>query len=66
MPDVVLLTTEGFHVPVIPFIDIVGRTGAVLPEQIGAILLNVGVMLEVILTVNVAVVPHCPGSGVNV
>ena len=61
-----LLTVEGFHDPVIPFVDVVGRTGATLPAHNGAIELNVGVILEVMLTVNVAVVPHCPASGVNV
>ena len=32
--EVVLLTVEGLHVPVIPSIDVVGNTGAALPSQI--------------------------------
>ena len=66
MPVVVLLTVEGSHVPVIPLVDVVGRTGATLPAHIGAIVLNVGIMLELMLTVKVAIVPHCPASGVKV
>ena len=33
-PDVVLLTTAGLHVPLIPSVDVLGNTGIVPPEQI--------------------------------
>ena len=66
MPVVVLSTVAGLHVPVIPFVDVVGRTGAALPAQIGLTEAKVGVMVDAILTVNVVVVAHCPAFGVNV
>jgi hypothetical protein len=43
VPFTVLLTIAGVHVPVIPLIDVVGNTGAAVPEQIGAIAAKVGV-----------------------
>jgi hypothetical protein len=49
-----------------PLIDVVGSGERVAPEQIGATAVNVGVMLELTTIVNVVVVAHCPGSGVNV
>lgn len=42
MPVVVLLTVAGLQVPLNPFKDVVGNTGAVLPLQIGATGANVG------------------------
>lgn len=33
MPEVVLLTVDGFHVPVIPLFDVVGNVGGVVPVQ---------------------------------
>jgi hypothetical protein len=54
----VLLTDEGFQVPVIPLFDVVGSTGAVAPEQIGAIVVNVGVTVGITVTVTVLVVAH--------
>ena len=58
--------SAGDHVPVIPFNDVVGNADNVPPEQIGAIALNVGVTLLLTVTVNEAVVAHCPTVGVNV
>jgi hypothetical protein len=43
--DVVLSTVAGLHVPVILFVDVVGSIGAVAPEQMGAIALNVGTIV---------------------
>jgi hypothetical protein len=54
----VLLTVAGLQVPVMPFSDVVGRTGAAAPEQIAATGANVGVILALTVTVNVAVVAH--------
>jgi len=49
-----------------PLIDVVGNTGAAVPEQIGAIAAKVGVMFGLIVTSIVVCVAHCPASGVNV
>ena len=63
-----LLTTDGFHVPVIPLVDVVGNVGTVPPEQMVSVVpkLNVGVMFGLTVTVNVVVVAHCPAVGVKV
>jgi acetyl-CoA carboxylase alpha subunit len=61
-----LLAVAGLHVPVILLVDVVGSTGAVVPEQIGSIASNVGLMLGLTVTSIVVVVAHCPASGVNV
>ena len=49
-----------------PLLEVVGSADKVAPEQIGATAVNVGVTLELTVIVSVAVVAHCPGSGVNV
>ena len=61
-----MLTTAGFHVPDIPLLEVVGRTGAASPEQIAAIASNVGVMTGFTVIVIVVVAAHCPAFGVNV
>jgi hypothetical protein len=66
VPDVVLLTIAGLHVPAMPLVDVVGSTGAIDPVQIGFNVAKVGVILELTVTYNVAVVAHCPPAGVNV
>jgi hypothetical protein len=66
VPLAVLLTTDGDQVPVMPFVDVAGSTGATSPEQIGATAAKVGVMLGVTVTVNVVVAAHWPASGVKV
>ena len=55
-----LLIVAGDHVPVILFVEVVGRDGTDAPEQIGPIVLKVGVKggVTVIGTVAVAVHPH--------
>ena len=58
MPLTVLLTTAGDQVPVMPFIDVVGNTGASVPEQIDAIAAKVGVTAGVTVTSMVVVVAH--------
>ena len=50
----------------IPSMEVVGSGNSVPPEQIGATTANVGVTLEFTIIVNVAVIAHCPASGVNV
>jgi hypothetical protein len=55
-------------VPVIALSDVDGNVGTVPPAHIVNEVpkLNVGVMLGVTVTVNIAVVAHCPVVGVNV
>jgi len=63
-----LSTTEGLHVPVIPFDDVVGKVGTVPPAQMVRVVpkLNAGVMFGLTVTANDALVAHCPAVGVNV
>ena len=51
-------TVAGLHVPVILFVDVVGKVGAVAPEQIGAIALKAGTTDGVTVIVNVVVEAH--------
>jgi len=68
VPEVVLSTVDGLHVPVIPFDDVVGSVGTLAPAQAASAVpkLKVGVTFGFTVTVSVAVNAHCPGSGVNV
>jgi hypothetical protein len=68
VPEAVLLTVAGFHVPEIPFDDVAGNAGTVPPEQMVNEVpkVNVGVIFGFTVTVKVAVVAHCPAEGVNV
>ena len=66
MPFKVLLTVAGDHVPLTPLLEVVGKTGAVLPLQISIKTVNVGVVFGVIVCVSVAVTAHWFGSGVKV
>ena len=62
---VALLFNAGVHVPVIPFNEVVGNGLNSCPEQIGAIVLKVGVTFELTVIVKVVVVAHCPEVGEN-
>jgi hypothetical protein len=48
------------------FVELVGKTGAVAPEQIAATEEKVGVTFGVTVMLSVVVVAHCPAVGVNV
>jgi len=63
---VVVLSSAGAHVPVMPLLDVVGSGDNVAPEQIGATAVNVGVTFGLTVIVRVAVVAHCPAVGVKV
>jgi len=63
---VVVLSSAGAHVPVIPLLDVVGNGDNVVPAHIGAMAVKVGVVLLLTVMVKVVVEAHCPGSGVNV
>ena len=68
VPDAVLLTEEGLHVPVIPLVDVMGNEGTVPLAHIVNVVPNVklGVTFGATVTLNVAVVAHNPAVGVNV
>lgn len=68
VPLVRLSATDGLQVPVIPFVDVVGNVGTVPPAQIVRFVpkLKSGVTFGLTVTINKAVVPHCPAPGVNV
>jgi hypothetical protein len=53
---------------VIPFNDVLKNVGTVPPEQIESDVpkLNVGVTIGLTVTINDAVIAHCPADGVNV
>jgi hypothetical protein len=55
-------------VPVRPLPDVVGSVGTVPPVQMESEVpnINVGVMFGLTVTLNVAVVAHCPEPGVKV
>jgi hypothetical protein len=55
---VAVLFNAGDQVPVMPLLDIVGNAERVVPEQIGATAVNVGVTLGLTLMVNVVEVAH--------
>ena len=63
---VVVLSNAGVQVPVMPLLEVVGNGVNVAPEHIGVTAVNVGVILELTVIVSVAVVAHCPASGVKV
>ena len=55
---VVLLTVAGDHIPTIPFKEVVGNTGAVVPVQKAGIALNVGVTNGLTVIEIVVIAPH--------
>jgi hypothetical protein len=61
-----VLFIAGLHVPVIPFVEVVGSAGMVAPEQYGPTAANTGVTMGLMVIVNVVVVAHSPAVGVNV
>ena len=63
-----LSTTDGFHVPTMPFDEVVGKIGTTPPAQIDPLLpmAKVGITFGFTVTVNVVVVAHRPAVGVNV
>jgi hypothetical protein len=65
VPLAVLLTVAGLQVPVIPLVDVVGKTGAVAPLQIAGMATNVGVTIGFTVTVKLAVAIQLPELAVN-
>lgn len=68
VPEAVLLTVEGLHVPVMPSMEVAGNDGTEPPEQMlnEVPKLNAGVTLGFTVTLYVAVVAHWPAVGVKV
>ena len=67
-PPLVLLTTDGLQLPEIPFVEVVGKTGTVPPEQIVNDVpnVNVGTVLGVTVIFTVTGCAHWPAVGVKV
>jgi len=63
---VALLFIAGLQVPLMPFVDVVGRAGIEVPAQYGPAELKEGVTTGLIVIVSVVVAAHCPAEGVNV
>jgi hypothetical protein len=63
---VAVLFNAGDQVPVMPLFEVVGNGDKVVPEQIGATTVNVGVTFGLTVIVKVVVVAHCPALGVKV
>ena len=61
-----MLTVAGDHVPLIPLVEVAGKIGTVPPLQIAASAGKLGVILGLTVCVSIAVVAHCPASGVKV
>jgi hypothetical protein len=68
LPEAVLLTVAGLHVPVMPLSDVDGSDGTVPPEQMVSEVPkeNEGVIFGLTVTVNVDVMAHSPAAGVKV
>jgi hypothetical protein len=63
-----LSTIEGNHVPVIPLFDVVTNDGTFAPAHVVSDdpKLNIAGIFGFTVTLNEAVVAHCPAPGVNV
>ena len=66
VPTAVVLMVAGDHVPVIPFVEAVGRAGATLFWQRGPMEANNGRIWFEISISSVAAIAHCAASGVKV
>ena len=62
----VVLSKAGDQLPLIPLFEVVGKADNVVPEQMAATGVNVGVTGLFTVIVIVAVVAHWPAAGVNV
>lgn len=68
-PELVLLTSDGLHVPLMPFVELGFKFGmASSPAQMEMAVpkSNVGIILGLTVTVNVVDVAHNPAVGVKV
>lgn len=58
-----MLSIAGLQVPLIAFVEVVGKAAIVLPAQNGPTALKVGVTFGLTTIVNVVDVAHCPAEG---
>ena len=58
VPTVAVLMVAGFQVPVIPLVEVAGKTGATLFWHSGPIALKIGAILFVIVISKVAISAH--------
>jgi hypothetical protein len=60
VPEFWLSIVDGLHVPVIPFVEVVGKAGTLAPAQAISVVpkLKLGVIFGLTVTVNVPVVAH--------
>ena len=65
VPEVVLLTVAGLQVPLMPLFDVVGKVGAVAPEQISVRIVKDGRTLGCTVMVTEAPVAQRPAVGVK-
>ena len=66
VPVAEVLMAAGFHVPIIPLLEVVGNAGAVAFWHNGPICVNTG-MIDALMVISIVVgAPHCPALGVNV
>ena len=64
---VAVLSNAGDQVPVMALFEVVGKGVNRSPVQIGGTAVNVGTVGELFtVMINVAVVAHCPATGVKV
>ena len=66
VPTADVVIVAGFHVPLIPLVDINGNAGAAALRQSEPNGLKMGVISGVTVTSNVVAAAHCPASGVKV
>ena len=66
VPGVAVLIVAGLHVPVMPFVEVVGNAGAMLFWQSGPIAVNAGVINGLMVIINDPLIAHCPAVGVKV
>jgi hypothetical protein len=63
---VVVLLIAGDHVPVIPFVDVVGKAAITDPAHFGVTAANAGVTFGFTVITKVVVFAHRPAVGVKV
>lgn len=68
VPEFWLSIVAGFHVPLMPLVEVDGSVGTAFPAQIVSVVpkLNVGTVLGVTVTAKEVVVAHWPAVGVKV
>ena len=68
VPELVLLTVAGLHVPAMPLVEVAGKAGAIAPLQMDSVVpnANTGVTFGFTVTVKLAGSAQTPAAGVNV